>query len=466
MSPSRLRTKRILYPLTAAIILAYFLFFTWRSLFRYFDDDDMYNLYFAWSKPGTELLKEILFFWTGGRRPLGAIFYLSIFGPAGFDPLPFHIALLALCIVNIVLCFRAARLISGSDRVAALAALTFAFQTRMMEVWFRTGVIYDVLCFTFVWLAVCLYISGRSGGRELSRGRMAAIVACCILAFDAKEMAVCLPVFLAAYELLFQTKRQKLLICVIGVMAVAYTIGKLHGPDSINLDPDYRLEFSWARFASTWDVYLHDLFIAKAPLKTWVSMSILGGLAAVALLVRSRVLLFAWIVMFFGLLPVSFAPPRGSFVILVSWPGWVLFAAAVLIGIEDLAMRRTPGYRTALASLVFVAVGWGFGKWNLHDQRAGPRHWLWDMPAHVHELADQLVEMHPTLPEHARLLLVNDPFGDDRNTPTFLIHLLYEGPELWIDRSQNTRADWGDYQYVFTYSDGRYRQVKPAAIGF
>lgn len=459
--------RRILYPFTAAIILAYFLLFTWKSLFRYFDGDDMYNLYMAWSKPVGELIKQNLFFWTGAFRPLGAIWYRGIFAVVGFNPLPFHIAALALGVANIALCFWAVRLISESDRIAALSTLIFAFQTRMMEVWFRTGVIYDVLCFTFVWLALCLYISARRSGRRLSTWRIAAIVVCCILALDAKEMAVCLPVFLAAYEMLFQKKiRGGLLIAALAVIAIAYTIGKLHGPDSMNTNPDYRLEFSWNRFASTWNVYLGYIFITKDALKTWVSMTILGLLLATALLARSRVLIFAWTIIFFGLLPVSFAPPRGGFVIFVSWPGWTLYAAALFVAFEDLATRRMPQYRTALACVVFAVVGWRFGKLNLHDQRAGARHWLWDEPIFIHALADQILAMHPTLPERARLLLIDDPFGDDGNAPVFLIHLLYEGPQLTIDRSRNTKVDWDDYQYVFTYTNGQYRQVKPAAIGF
>ena len=84
--------RRLLFPLTAALILGYFLYFVWPSLRMYFDSDDMYALYFAWSKPWSQVIHENLFFWQGGFRPLGAFFYRGIFAAAGYNPLPFRIA--------------------------------------------------------------------------------------------------------------------------------------------------------------------------------------------------------------------------------------------------------------------------------------------------------------------------------------------------------------------------------------
>ena len=70
--PSESALRKILYPLTAAIVLAYFLFFTWRSVHRYFDPDDMMNLYLAWNKPLGQVLRANVFFWSDFYRPMGA----------------------------------------------------------------------------------------------------------------------------------------------------------------------------------------------------------------------------------------------------------------------------------------------------------------------------------------------------------------------------------------------------------
>ena len=196
--------RRILYPLTAALILGYFLFFSWKSLHMYFDNDDMYALYFAWSKPLGQVVRENLFFWKGEFRPLGAFFYRGIFAAAGFNPLPFRIAALGVCLLNTSICFWFTRLISASERTAALATLLFAFQARMLEVWFRTTVIFDSLCFLFVLLATGIYIKARRNGGDLNGWRIAAILLAFICALDSKEFGVCLPVFLVAWEVIVQ----------------------------------------------------------------------------------------------------------------------------------------------------------------------------------------------------------------------------------------------------------------------
>ena len=114
--PSDSAPRRWLIPLTVALVLASYFFFTWKSLGLYFDNDDMMNLYLAWSKPLAEVL-----------RPVGGLFYRAMFAMAGFNPVPFRIAVLALGALNIGLCWWFTKLISGSDRVAALAILLLAF---------------------------------------------------------------------------------------------------------------------------------------------------------------------------------------------------------------------------------------------------------------------------------------------------------------------------------------------------
>jgi hypothetical protein len=471
--------RRILYPLTASVILGYFLFFTWKSLYMYFDTDDMYALYFAWSKPFGQVVRENLYLWKGEFRPLGAFFYRGIFALAGFNPLPFRIAALTFCAINLAVCFWFARLISASERTAALATLLFAFQVRMIEVWFRTTIIFDILTFTFIYLAAGLYIGARRTGGDLSGWRTAAILLAFICALNAKEMAVCLPAFLVAWELLLNVRKLKefhksralITIAALGVLTAIYAVGKLHAGARMPVNPAYTPEYTYARFTSTWNEYLKDMFFLDHRPAGWVSMTIVGGLLAVALSFRSRILLLAWVVIFFGLLPVSFSPARGGYVIYVSYVGWVLYAGTVLVAIEDLITRRAPGYRTALACVVFVLVGWRFGKINLHILRTEPRPWLYDQPDAVHAMADQMRALHPTFPARARVLFQEDGFTTGEWTPLFILRLLYHDPDMVVDRvklkterppgwEQYCSPDKFHHDYVFTYEGGRYRQVE------
>src|SRR5882762_10332646 len=97
----RADAPRVLIPLTAAIVAAYFLFFTAPALGLYFDQDDMLNLYMIWTKPLRQVLVSLPAFWNDFNRPLGGLFYRALFAAAGFDPRPFHAVLLALGLVNI-----------------------------------------------------------------------------------------------------------------------------------------------------------------------------------------------------------------------------------------------------------------------------------------------------------------------------------------------------------------------------
>jgi hypothetical protein len=172
----------------------------------------------------------------------------------------------------------------------------------------------------------------------------------------------------------------------------------------------------------------------------------------------------------FGLLPVSFTPARGAFVMFVSWPGWVLYAAAVLVAAEDFAVRcfspkyRAPQYRTGLACAVFVLAGWGIGKINLHDQRSDPRAWLYDSPALIGAMTRQMLERHPSLPRGTRILLTEDSFSTAEYTPFFLLELLYRDPDLKLDRvsmMEKPPASWDGYSYVFAYEGRWLKQLKP-----
>jgi hypothetical protein len=478
-------SRRVLYPLTAAIILAYFFFFTWNSRHMYFDTDDMYALYFAWSKPLGQVVRENLYLWKGEFRPLGAFFYRGIFALAGFDPFPFRIAEMSVCVANIAVCFWFTRLVSASERTAALATLLFAFQARMLEVWFRTTVIFDVLCFTFIFLAAGLYIGARRQGGDLSAGRIAAILVIFVCALNSKEFAVCLPVFLMAWELLFNRARWRsflksraaALIAGLGILIVIYAVGKLHGAAAMSNNPAYTPEYSYARFSETWGEYLKDLFVLQARPAGWVSLTILGGMLALAAAMRSRILAFAWVILFFGLLPVSFAPARGGYEIYASsWLGWVLYPAALLVALQDFVTRHIPQCRTALACAVFVLVGWRVGKVNLHDLRHEDRPWLYQPPAEVRAMALQLLKMHPTMPAQARVLFLEDGFTTGEWTPLFIVRLIYNNPTMVVDRvklktdrpagwEQYTSGDRVHYDYVFTYAQGHYQQVQPTIIG-
>ncbi len=455
---------RAIAVLAAAIVLAYYFFFTWKSLGIFFDRDDMMNLYVAWSKPLGELLLSNVLYWTDSARPLGELWYRTIFFVAGFDPLPFHVALLSLGVVNLALCAWFVKLVSDSARVVAFTAILFAFQTRLMEVWFRTAVIYDALCFTFFYLAACLYLAARKREQNPGPGQSALITASFILALDAKEIAVALPAVLILYELLFHRLRWKNMVLpgILGLLTLPYIAAKTLGAKALTANPYYQPEYSLSRFLERWSEYLGFLFVRPLPVSHRAVAALLILPLLVALLLRSRQLIFAWAILFVTTLPVAFLPYRGGFVLFISWAGWTLFAA--LLGNQLISLVKDPQHRAFAAAALFILLGWRAGKINLHDQRTGDREWLYGDARVVETLAKQLDALQPEFPRGARFLFAEDGFGTDEWTPVFILRLLNEDATLVVDRVKMMDpkpATQDGYRYVFTYENGKYRRLRP-----
>jgi hypothetical protein len=104
--------------------------------------------------------------------------------------------------------------------------------------------------------------------------------------------------------------------------------------------------------------------------------------------------------------------------------------------------------------------------------RTEPREWLYDSPIMIRGMADQLPAIHPSFPRGSRILFQEDGFTTGEWTPMFVMRLLYNDRNLIVDRIKSSTAkpaDWVQYtspdhthyDYVFTWENGRYRQVMP-----
>ena len=474
-----MNSRRILAFLTIASLAGFFLFFNLQSVKLYFDSDDLYALYFAWSKPMLQVIRENLYLWKGEFRPFGAFFYRGLFALAGFHPRPFRIVALLVCFADMGLCFWLTRLVSGSERLAALACLLFAFQERMIEVWWRTTVIFDTLCFTFAYLVVGLYIKARRNGEDLSFARVGVLLALFVCALDSKEFAVVVPVFLVSWELLFNAQRLRAflrsraawMIVAMGALTIVYTYGKLHAGAAMVSNPTYTPQYTWGRFSETWGEYLHDLLFLTDRPSGVVCVGILAGMLAVAALLRSRVLAFSWVIAFFGVLPVTFAPARGGYEIYFSWIGWVLFAAGLIVAIEDVITRNAPQWRTAAACGVFAAVAMAYGGVNYRFLKSEDKAWLYASPDSIRVFTKDMLAMHRRFPPGSRAMFLEDGIGWGEYTPLFIMRVLYDNPTMVVDRLKQRTSDkpngWTQYltkdrthyDHVFAFDGNHYLEV-------
>src|SRR5882757_1569599 len=113
--------QRIFSGVVVGSFVVYFLTFTVHGLKSWFSDDDFMNLHYYWAKPGIELFKANLFFFSGRPRPLGGLYYVAMHSMWGLNALPYRIGAFALIAANVVLLFLVVRELSDSAEAACIS---------------------------------------------------------------------------------------------------------------------------------------------------------------------------------------------------------------------------------------------------------------------------------------------------------------------------------------------------------
>src|ERR1700733_399883 len=173
-------------------ILIYFLLLSHRGLSTYFTGDDVMNLvamHGYWRWPWWRNAIEALVVVTQTYRPMGDVFYRSLYSVFGFHPLPFRAACYALMVLNLGLFFRLALLLSRSREAALFSTLFFSFHAAFGDLYLSTGTVYDILCVSFTLGAFVSYASVRGAGRELQAKHIVILLLLYGGALDSKEMA-------------------------------------------------------------------------------------------------------------------------------------------------------------------------------------------------------------------------------------------------------------------------------------
>ncbi len=468
-APSRAFTpERILGIVQGGLILYVFFRFARISLRAGFTSDDMLNLYQAWEKPVLRLLGENLLYFSSGYRPLGALFYRLMFAVGGLNPLPFRIAVLALLLLNLYLLYRVAAAIATRE-AGFLAALLLCFNASFLDVYYNTGTIYDVLCFTFYFSAFALYAGVRKQDRWLTTRQLALFLVLYICALNSKEMAVTLPPVLLAYELLLGRpggaprpwlRRWTPLACV-ALITLPYVFGKLSGSSPLIGNEAYQLHIGRATYFTTLAHYLSMLVQVPGVLTAGVCATILLLLAAAAVLARERTLLFALLFTMIAPLPVMFVPVRGSFVMYIPAFGIALYLAATLVLVRDRLISRftpRPSGRIALEAVIFLLCMVALIRYHgVHPLSPPPQD-------DIGPLVVKLAELRPRIP--SRILFLDDPFSTEEWTPLFVCRLYFHSLTVVADRIKMLpykpdQAAIDSYDVIYTYSAGRYTRVKP-----
>ena len=462
---------------TGLFIAAFFLAFTWRGMLVYFTGDDMMNLYGYWSRPVAELIKANILFWTPYYRPFGGVIYRTFFALFGFNPRPLYVLYYATFLLNLYLAYLVVKRISGSAEIGALATLILSVHGNFSYLYYNAGALYDVYCFLFFFLALLVYIRVRERGEYLTGWNLVAFIANFICCLNSKEMGATLPAILVVYELLFRTPHWRRLsdlgrwlmregrgawvasICLIGYIPVKMS------RQGLASSLPYVSHFNWTTFLHDTEAYLGYLTYWNQPFTSGAVIIFYGLLAAVALILRSRLMWFGLLFFQITLLPVSFVTARDGFVLYLPIAGLALYAAVLLVWIKDKLLNIGPGFLRAsgslAAALLFLSTAAALGAVHF-------KHWhtplaSQDSPYRITK--EDLSRMYPTLPHGSSLLFVQSLLDGQFYDLFFTLRLLYRDKDLFITQLNGpppqriSLETLGHYDHIFTYEGNRYVEL-------
>lgn len=156
---------------TGAVIALYSLALTHWGIFTNFVGDDVVNIAFLHGyghKTLGVILTEALSIFTPAYRPVGGLYYRSLFALVGFHPFSFRVVFFTLLAVNTALALVWYKQLTHSLLAAGCAALFFSFHPALASLYYANGTIYDVLCVLFVLLGLIQYVNIRQSNRFLT----------------------------------------------------------------------------------------------------------------------------------------------------------------------------------------------------------------------------------------------------------------------------------------------------------
>jgi hypothetical protein len=431
-----MRATRV-YPILAALLLlAFFAVFHAGAVRADFGDDETMNLYGYWAPRLGEVALAHVLFWSKFVRPLGALYYLPLYGIFGLNPVPFTIVRIAILLLNTVVFYYLAVWLLRSRWIALLSTFPVAYHAGMGHLAYEGAFIYDVLCGCFYFAALLYYIRYRRMHGPLGVQQVCIFLALYVCALDSKEMAVSLPVMILAYEMLFVGFRKRARFApalIAGVLTLVYIVGKTTGEGTLTAMEAYRPVLSWARFSASNPRFLNTIFytgVFTMPrvLAVWTVLLCLG--------LRNRdprwLFLLVWVVV--TPLPVAFIPARDGPEIYIVAAGWAMAAAMAVRSLtwrvaRERAVVRLPRRAFMAAALLCCVAAYA------HETRRVDRRMIPGYMAsgeRTRNMIRQLTAFHLQPPPRSRIVFLNDALPDGFGAE-FIAYLVWRDRSLRID---------------------------------
>jgi len=403
---------------TVLSVAVYLIVLTYSCFDHYFDADDMMNLFGAWHAYCDQV------------RPTGALFYRAMYEVAGFHPLPFRLAAFALILGNLFLLARLLRHLGRSPATVTAGLIFGCFQGTMWMIYASTGMIYDVLCATFLYAA--LLVALERPGRWMLFGLLQ------VAALGAKELAVAIPVLLLLFHWLHRPIPLRL-HGIATVLSAGFVAQRFLIKNGITGHPAYTPEFTIARVLECVTAYTNILFSHAFHFNAWTACVLWLTVTGMAIVFRQRRILLGLLLFWAALSPMLTGTPRHI--------GYVfympIFGLALAAGALFSALRRAipRGHmRTLFAAVCLVLIV------NLHLFQKRVTFRRFETPA-AHDAIRQLAEIRLPLKPGQTVLLLNPPAPEYEHLAVFTLSLTHKVRDLTVHQRPDGTPT-GGYDYV------------------
>jgi hypothetical protein len=396
----------------------YLLVFTYSSLTNYFDTDDMMNLYGAWHN------------FAGQVRPAGALFYRVVFEAAGFTPVAFHAAAYALILGNLILL---ARLLKHLTPSPAAALFFGCYQGSMWMIYASTGMIYDVLCATFLYAALLTAIEKPNWWPLIAALHIGAV--------SAKELGVTLPAMLILYSLYHQRVPNKTILATASI-SIFYVAQRLLIPGPLTGHAAYTPELSITRLLENITAYTNILFSHAFHFTALSAVLLWLGLFCLAGALRSRPMAFGLLFFWIAMSPMLLATPRhAGYVFYMPFIGLSIAVGAVY----NVTLRKFRIPKAVVFAILVVA---------LHHWQTKVTFKRGETPA-GHEAIRRLAQIKLPLKQGESVLLLNSPGLGYDWLGIFTLSLTHRVRDLTVHEPPQTPKPLPPYDHILLYDSTR-----------
>jgi len=470
----------------AALFVVYFFVVSWDTVKVQFAPDEMFAIWWYWHPGLGHFLASQFMLWKGYIRPFGGFFFLPFYLKFGLDPVPYHVALLAVCLAGAWLMYRLARALGCEHLPAAMVALVACYHGGLGNLYYNSVFVFDALVGICYFAAMAYYIRIRSSAKLLTGGQMAVFLALFLCALNAKEMAVTLPVMVLAYEWIFHEGppwRPKEFfrwlrgpgrgVWWTGLLNLVCIYGKRFGPDGLMNGPSdaYKPVLSLARIVDFQERYLGDIFYHLPRFSGLVTVLI--WLAVTGLVWRRNrpLLRFCWVWILVTPLPIEFIVGRDQACLYVCLAGWailaatqftdlVTFAAPRLVALDaqcrSLGVARTRALLAAAGMLIYALGNWSFKQTDVNPA----------MPAVGPLTAEVLAEFrakNPSVRPGSTVIFLDDPWHNAGFDMAFIAELWFRdrGTRVLLNQASHfSPEEIAKADAIFTWQEGKLIRVR------